>query len=279
MSISAVTANPPWNPANPMGSLDTTQGLDGFFAAGSAGSTGSGSAAAGSVSGSSDPFQQLDASLQALLLQMQSGGAGATATSGQSASVQANADSLVQSIEQSLAGSATSSTAPATQTASTAPTDPSQAQESQRHHHRHHHASEGTAGSSNGTSNAGRYKRDGKHACGGHRAGDPVIRHGIQRRVRIAALTRPRTGQRLPPCGGGDEARVALRPLPPAPSRKGTGRPRFLRVAHELTVRFRRRHSVPGRAPATPNRDDRLSPVRAVPRPPDTPPPPAGSRR
>jgi hypothetical protein len=156
MSISAITAYQPWIPISTTGSLDTTQNLDCFSMA-STGTAGSNSATAGSVGGSSDPFQQLDASLQAMLLQMQ-GGSTATTTQaiGQSGSIQADAETLVQAIEQSLSNTASTTaaaTAAATQTASASPTGPSQTQGAQGHHH-HHHMSDDDGGSNNGTNNA-----------------------------------------------------------------------------------------------------------------------------
>ncbi|HEY1932201.1 MAG TPA: hypothetical protein VGG99_09340 [Acetobacteraceae bacterium] len=162
MSISAITAYQPWTPISTTGSLDTTQNLDCFSMA-STGTAGSNSSTGNSVSGSSDPFQQLDASIQAMLLQMQGGSAaGSTQAIGQSGSVQADADTLVQAIEQSLSNSASttaattaaSTTAASTQIASTSTTDPTQTQGTQGHHHHHHHMSDDDGGSNNGTNNA-----------------------------------------------------------------------------------------------------------------------------
>lgn len=157
MSISAISYYPPWPPVTDAANTNTNQGTNSF---GTTAANASAATASQPVATSStDPFQQLSASLQAMLLQVQQNGttaSNASQTSGPVSPIQTAANTLVQDLEQSLQNA--SGTSPATAAATgtpvtTANSDEASAAQPHPHHH-HHHMPDGNDGANSGTDTA-----------------------------------------------------------------------------------------------------------------------------
>lgn len=148
MSISAISSSLPWAQTGSAGQTDSDHDSDRFSATSA---TASGANPWTTGPGSAGPFQQLTASLQNMLLQVQSGNtttSSATQSGSQPSAIQTDLNTLVNDLAQSTQdhSGATTAGTPGTPGTTTAAT------QSQQPHHHHHHASADSSGSGNETS-------------------------------------------------------------------------------------------------------------------------------